>query len=48
MSEKFGQEKKDRPNFFKICWNPMFLHEEKLLLRSDYVMKVHEEMQYIK
>ena len=48
MSEKFGFEKKDRPNFSKIQLNLMSLHEEKLFLRPDYEMEAHEEKQYIK
>ena len=48
MSEKFGFEKKDRPNFSKILLNLMSFHEEKLFLRPDYAMEVHEEKQYIK
>ena len=48
MSEKFGIEKKDRPNFSKILLNLMFLHKEKSFLRPDYAMQVHEEKQYIK
>ena len=41
MSEKFGFEKKDRPNFSKILLNLMNLHEEKLSLRPDYEIEVH-------
>ena len=48
MSEKFGFEKKDRPNFSKILLNLMNLHEEKLFLRPDYEMEVHGKKQYIK
>ena len=43
MSEKFGHEKKYRPNFFKIYLILKKLHEKKLFFRRDYLMKVHEE-----
>ena len=47
MSEKFGLEKKDQPNFSKICLNLMNFHEKELFSRCDYLMKVHEGKLYI-
>ena len=48
MSEKFGFEKKDRPNFSKILFNLINFHQEKLFPRPNYEMKIHEEKQHTK
>ena len=47
MSEKFGLENQNQPNFFKIYLNLMKLHEKKLFARLDYLIKVHEDRHYI-